>query len=159
VSYSPALKWLLLPLLALTLGWKLAARPSDVIALEAKDRQLQVSDFLIRQHFSVVAVDKIQEGQPQIRANAGECRILIAQSPATRSDRDLLRRFAAADDHVFVVFHGSVYGDMPTWLAVADSLWGRFRRQLGIGGQGSLVLTVIATKICEAERLPWEQLN
>jgi hypothetical protein len=159
VSYSTALKWLVLPLLGLSLAWKLAVRPGDSPSTVERDLQLDVAQFLARQHFIVTTSNEIQEGQPDIRATAGVCRILIAQSPVMGSDRDMLGRLATADDRVFVVFHGKVYQEQPTWLTVPSSLWARFQRQLGFKVQTSAVLTVVATATCDAERLPWEQLN
>jgi hypothetical protein len=158
-SASPALKWFILPLLALSLGWKLAVRPGDSPPTIERDVQLEVARFLARQHFIVTTSEEIQEGQPDIRATAGVCRILIAQSPVMGSDRDLLRRWVTADDHIFTVFRGKVYPEQPTWLTVPWSLWARFRRQLGLQVPSASVLTVIATATCDAERLPWELLS
>jgi hypothetical protein len=158
VNCSPALKWLVLPLLALTLTWKLAVRVDDASSAE-KDNQAEVARFLVRQHFVVAASEKIVLGRPDIQATAGTCRLLITQSPPVGWDHDMLHRLATAGDRVFVVFHGKVYQDEPKLLAIGDALWARFGRQVGLKVRATPVLTVIATTICDAERLPWEQLN
>ena len=152
-------KWFVLLLLPLTLGWKLAVGPGSSNELKEKDAQVEVAEFLVRQHFSVAVSDKIEEGQPVIRATSGVCRILVAKSPAMGWDRDLMRRNTTAADRVFVVFRGKVYAEQPTWLTVLDSLRARFWRELGLKSQPALVFAVIATTSCEAERLPWNELG
>jgi hypothetical protein len=160
VSYSPALKWsILLLLLPLTLGWKLAVREGGSTEATEKDAQRQVAEFLIHQHFTVVVSEQVAEGQPIIRATVGACRILIAKSPAVGWDRDLVRGYATATDRVFVVFRGNVYSDQPTWLTVSDFLWARVRREIGFKAQAAPVLAVIASTNCDAERLPWNELG
>jgi hypothetical protein len=154
------LKWSLVVLLPLTLGWKLTVRPADPgeIARDEKAAQLRVAEFLIRQHFSVNLAERMEEGKPSIRANAGACRLLIVKSPAMGWDRDLIRRNATEEDRVFAVFRGRVYPQQPTWLTVSDHLWARFWRELGVKAQAAPVLAVIAAGICDAERLPWNEL-
>ena len=61
--------------------------------------------------------------------------------------------------HFIVVFGGRIYSEQPTLLTVADVFWARFRRQLGLRAEATPVLVVIATKGCEAERLPWSELG
>ena len=159
MSCSPVLKWGVLLLLPLTLGWKLAVRPGDSSELKEKETQLKVAEFLVRQHFAVAASEKMEEGQPIVRATDGACRLLVAKSPAMGWDRDLIRRHATIADRVFVVFDGRIYAEQPTWLTVSDFLWARFRRELGMNAQPTLVLAVIATTSCTAERLPWSELG
>ena len=148
-------------LLPLTLAWKLSVRPGDPAELAQRERaaQLRTAEFLTRQHFLVTVADSMPEGQPSIRASAGACRLLIAKSPATGWDRDVLRRHAADNDRIFVVFRGRVYDEQPTFLTVPDYLWARFRRELGLGGAASPVLAIIATAICDAKDLPWRELS
>jgi hypothetical protein len=148
-------------LLPLTLVWKLAVRPADTNQLNESERDAQrrVAEFLVRQHFTVTVSDRVEEGRPTIVASAGPCRIQIAKSPAVGWDRDLVRRYATAEDQVFVVFQGRVYAEQPTWLTTSDFLWARLRRELGLGGEASLVLALIAKRNCDAERLPWNELG
>jgi hypothetical protein len=153
------LKWFVLLLLPLTLGWKLAVRPGDSGVLEEKQAQLKVAEFLVRQHFTVSISENMEDGQPAIRATAGLCRMLVAKSLAMGWDRDLIRRHATAGDQVFVVFAGRIYAEQPTWLVVPDFLWARFRRELGLKAQPAPLLAVIATTSCGAEQLPWKELG
>jgi hypothetical protein len=160
VSSSRAFKWfVLLLLLPVTLGWKLAVRPGDSGEFTEKAAQLKVAEFLVQQHFVVAVSEQADEGQPMIRATAGMCRMLIAKSPAIGSDRDVIRRHGTAADRVFVVFRGRVYAEQPTWLTVSDFLWSRFQRELGMKAQAAPLFAVIATTNCEAERLPWNELR
>ena len=161
MSSSLVFKLSIALLLPLTLAWKLSVRPGDPAELAQKDKaaQLRIAEFLTRQHFSVTVADGMQEGQPSIRASAGACRLLIAKPPPTGWDRDVLRRHATDDDRIFVVFRGRVYDQQPTFLTMPDYLWARVRRELGLGGEASPVLSVIATAICDAKDLPWRELS
>src|SRR5262249_23514714 len=124
-----------------------------------RDVQLNVSEFLVRQHFSVVVSGNAGEGQPILRATAGACRMLIIESPPIGWNRDQIRRYATADDRVFVVFGGTTYAEHPTWQSVLNNLWARLWRELGYNTQATPVLVVIATATCEADRLPWSELR
>ena len=161
MNSSPAFKWLvLLLLLPITLGVKLAVRPSAELGeLSDKQIQLRVAEFLFRQHFTVVSSEKIEEGRPIIQASAGACRVVVAKSPAIGSDRDVIRRLATATDRVFAVYRGKVYVDQPTWLTVSDYLWARLQRELGLNAQAAPVLAVIAGLNCGAEQLSWNELG
>jgi hypothetical protein len=145
--------------LALTLGWKVAARLGQFAMPSEPDARLRVAEFLTRQHFAVSVSAQVEEGRPMVSASAGPCRMLIVSSPATGSDRDLTRRLVSGADRFFVVFRGQVYPEQPTWLTVPDHLWSRLRRELGWDVQATPVLSVIASASCEAERLPWNELS
>jgi hypothetical protein len=146
-------------LVPLTLSWKLAVRPTDSGEHKEKGQQLKVVEFLRRQHFAVAASEQVWEGRPSIQATAGGCRILVATSPALGWDRDAIRRSATAADEVFVVFAGKVYTEQPTWLTVTDSLWARFKRELGLAAEAAPLFRVVATKSCAADLLPWKELG
>ncbi len=152
------LKWGILILLPLTLGWKLVVRPVDSGEFK-RQPQLEVAEFLVRQHFVVAVSEQVQEGHPAIRATAGACRMLIAMSPALGWNRDVIRRDATVADRVFVVFAGKIYEEQPTWLTVPDFLWARFKRELGLKAEAAPLFAVIATTTCAAERLPWKELG
>ena len=94
-----------------------------------------------------------------LRASAGPCRILVANSDPIAWDSDAIRRNATAGDRVFVVFRGRIYKDPPTWLTVPYFLWSRLERELGLRAQAAPLLSVIATESCDAERLPWSELS
>jgi hypothetical protein len=159
VSFSPALRWsvLLLLLLSLTLGWKVAVQQSS--SGDFTEPYRKISDFLVREHFTVRVSEKLEVGAPTIHATAGPCRILVATAVPEGSDRDRLRSYATDADTVFVVFGGRVYAEQPTWLTSFDSLWAKFRREIGFKAQPTPVFFVIATKNCDAERLPWGELG
>jgi hypothetical protein len=82
MSSSLVFKLSIALLLPLTLAWKLSVRPGDPAELAQKDKaaQLRIAEFLTRQHFSVTVADSMPEGQPSIRASAGACRLLIAET-------------------------------------------------------------------------------
>jgi len=156
VNCSTALKWFLILALPLTLGLKLIVRP-DRSAASAPDVQQKVAEFFLRQRFTVVLPDRTGEGM--LRASAGPCRILVANSDPIAWDSDAIRRNAMAADRVFVVFRGRIYQDPPTWLTVPYFLWSRVERELGLRAQAAPLLSVIATASCGAERLPWSELS
>src|SRR5262249_15234698 len=134
----------LLLLLALTLGWKLAVRVDGSTAATDKDPRVKVAEFLERQHFSVDVSEQAREGQPAVRATAGACHLLVANSPPMGWDRDMIRRYATAADRVFVVFDGRVYAEQPTFMTVLDALWSRLQRELGLRAAPRSVFAVIA---------------
>ena len=158
VRYSRGFKFSVILLLLITLGLKLAARSAIPPALTEKQIQLRVADFLVRQHFAVTVAEVAEEGKPSVSATSAWCRMVVIQSPALGYQEDALRRYATADDQVFVVFAGKVYREQPTWLTVSDALWARFRRELGFNAQASPVLGVVAGRNCQADRLPWRDL-
>jgi hypothetical protein len=150
-----------LVLLVLTLGWKVAARPDASSAIEKTetDGQRKIADFLVRQHFTAVVPETMPSELPMVRATAGACRILVIKPSYDGSDRERMRRYTSARDTIFVVFGGRIYAEQPTFLTVSDELWARFRRQLGLKVETTPALVVIATKGCDAERLPWQELG
>src|SRR5262249_44379493 len=123
------------------------------------DGQRKIADFLVRQHFTAVVPETMPEELPMVRATAGACRILVIKPSYDGSDRERTNRYVSARDTVFVVFGGRIYAEQPTFLTVADELWVRFRRQLGLKVEATPALVVVATKGCEAERLPWHELG
>jgi len=158
VKCSAALKWFLIFALPLTLGLKLVVRPDRRVA-SATDVQQKVAEFLRRQHFVVALADRTGEGQYILRASAGPCHILVANSDPMAWDSAAIRRNATDGDRVFVVFRGRTYEDQPTWLTVPYFLWSRLERELGMRAEAAPLLSVIATAGCGAERLPWGELS
>lgn len=157
---SRALKYLILvALLTLSLGWKVLARAVPAEVATDRDMQVRVAEFLIRQHFSVALAERADEGKPALTAHAGACRLLVIRSPALGWDRDLIRRYAEADDQVFIVFRGRVYADQPTFRTVFDALSSRFLRELGFNRPQSPVYAVVARSGCEADKLPWDKFD
>src|SRR5262249_14926703 len=116
-------------------------------------------EFLVRQHFAVSVSEKLEVGAPAIQGRAGACRILVAKAGPEGADRDRIAGYKTAADTVFVVFGGKTYAEQPTWLTTFDSLWSKFRRELGFNAPATPVFVIIATKSCGAEQLPWHQLG
>ena len=160
VKSSRALKYLILLLfLSLTLAWKVIARATPHEQPTDRHVQVRLAEFLVGQHFSVSIMERAEQGKPAVTANSGTCRMLVIRSPAFGWDRDLIRRYADAEDRVFVVYRGRIYSDQPTFQTVVDTLWSRFRRELGFTASPSPVFAVVARTGCEAERLPWDKFD
>jgi hypothetical protein len=153
VKFSPALKWFVILLLPLSLGWKLAAHQDYTDDLTGK-----VTTFLTRYDFNVVVHEIKMPGMPYILATRGGCRMLVAKPSYRGSDIDMIRTSALPTDRVFVVFGGKVYTDQPTWLTVPDYLWSKLLRELGFKPNPTSLIAVTAGKSCDAERLPWSEL-
>jgi len=147
-------------LIPLTLGWKLLVYPDESSVQEQTRIQQSIVEFLHRQLFVVVVRDgEVTRGTPTIEANAFGCRILVAESAVEGWSRDVTQRYATSADSVFIVYGGKVYDEQPTWLGVRDTLMSKFPRALGLKAQTSPMLTVIATKACQAELLPWPKFS
>jgi hypothetical protein len=153
VSYSPAFKWFIAALVPLTLAWKLAAAPDP--SSELKDKLVE---FLVYHQFDVVLDERIDTMPPVIRATTGTCRMLVMETSPDGWQRDLIRDRAQATDRVFFIFRGKVYPDQPTWLTAAAGLWSRQLQRLGLRQYVTPVVAVIASDLCNAEGLPWDEL-
>ena len=154
VSYSPAFKWFLILLVPITLAWKLTV-PGRVPIESATTKAVEM---LVRQHFNVALV-KGAPWEPALRATSGACRILVTNASPIAWERTFTSNHATSDDDVFVVFGGRIYSQHPTWLTVTNFLWFRLRHELGFNVQPTPILTVVANKNCQAERLPWKELS
>lgn len=150
---------LLIVLLSVSLGWKVLARAAPDEQPTDRAVQVRLAEFLIRQHFNVSMAERAEQGRPALTASAGACRLLAIRSPALGWDRDLIRRYAEADDQVFIVFRGQIYADQPTFRTVLDALSSRFMRELGFKSSPSPVFAVVARSGCEAQRLPWDKFD
>jgi hypothetical protein len=154
VKYSPTLKWLLVLLLPLSLGWKCAIRIDY-----STNVQETIVEFLARNYFSVSESDQIM---PQTRTFAGRsfsCRILITLVSYRAWERDAIYNHATAEDQVFFVFNGKIYSNYPSWLAGFNFLWYKIMSELGFRMQTPFAIAVIATKSCNAEQLPWHEFS
>jgi hypothetical protein len=157
VSYSPALKWcvpLLIILLGLTLGWKLALHGR---VSQTTDPLAEVSEFLIRQHLAVARATTPDQ-DPALQASAGLCQILIVSSPPYGSDTRLIH-YGAPGDAKFVVFRGKIYARQPIWLTTLTSYWIKIQHELGLQPSPDPILSVFASRSCGAEKLPWHELK
>jgi hypothetical protein len=114
--------------------------------------------FLVNQHFDAVVLQEWSDTMPVIRATTATCSMLIMKVSPDGWQRDLIRDRAQATDRVFFILRGNVYPDQPTWLSVAAGLWQRLLRELRLRRHITPVIAVIASKLCNAERLPWDEL-
>jgi hypothetical protein len=157
VNCFPVLKWslllLLLLLLALSLAWKSAIRIDYSSNLEQK-----VLSFLVRNHFVVAVSEEMIRDHRTFRATRASCQMLITPISHRGWERDTIDSRATVADQVFIVFGGKIYAEQPTWLTASDFLWYKLLSELGLKIRPTPVIAVIATKTCDAERLPWYEL-
>jgi hypothetical protein len=152
VSFSPALKLLLAVFLPLTLFWKLTVKADNA------DRPEQdVVSFLARQGFHEIVIEGLNFRE--IQAVNGTCHIRIMMPSYYGADRDVIRNLVSADHTLIFVHRGSVYQEQPILLTVSAELWTRALRKMGLADRRTPVLAVIAQRQCDAERLPWEELQ
>jgi hypothetical protein len=157
VKYSPAFRWSIFLLLPLTIGWKLIVTPEG--ALDLRDRgeiQEKLVEFLNRHQFDV-DIEKLLDA-PVIRASTETCQMLIMNVSLDGWQRDLIRGRARTTDRVLFIFRGKVYADQPAWLTAAVGFWSRQLQRLGLLRNVPPVIAVIAPRLCNAERLPWDEL-
>jgi hypothetical protein len=150
---SPVLKWVLLLLLVTSLGWKSAVRIDYSSNLEDKIRS-----FLVRNHFLVTVSEEIIRDHRTFRASKPSCQMLVTEISHRGWERDAMNKRATAMEQVFIVFGGKIYADPPTWRTVSDFLWYKVLSEIGLKVRPTPLLAVIATKTCDAERLPWYEL-
>ena len=152
VTYSPALKWSVIILLPLTIGWKLAGKPENTVEI-----QNAIVEFLTKQQFDVNVTDENMEYMGIIDAWSRSCQLRVARVSPLGHQADLVRRASATSDRTFYVFRGTVYPEQPVRLTVASYLWFRFLRELGLVSRVPTVLAVVTS--CDAEQLPWSALG
>jgi hypothetical protein len=150
-----ALRWLIILLVPLTLGWKLAA--AQRTPYPSKDRLIE---FLVRHEFKVVVTNRmIVSDLPLIHATAGTCRLDVVEASPDGWNRDVIRDLAKKSDQLFIVFRGEVYAEQPTWMTVTHYLWTMHLRKLGLVRREMPVIAVAATASCNAKQLPWAELR
>ncbi len=154
MNSSGAFRWSIAGVLLLTIGWKIAIQPDDPNYL--KDDLIK---FFERNHFNVVVTDEMVNYTPIIRATTASCHLQVARLTPDGSNRDLIRHLAAGTDRSFVVFRGTVYTQQPILWTVLDYLWSRFLRELGLVRHITPVIAVVVNSSCNAERLPWGELQ
>jgi hypothetical protein len=145
------LKWSVIILLPLTIGWKLAVKPEDPIEI-----QNAIVEFLTKQEFDVRLTEKSVEYMGVIEARSPWCHLRVARVSPLGHETTLIRHESAGTDRIFYVFRGTVYPEQPVRLTIASYLWFRFVRELGLVRRIPSVLAVASS--CDAERLPWSAL-
>ena len=154
MSSSGAFRWFIAGVLLLAIAWKIAIRPEERGHLEE-----DLIKFFERNQFKVVVTDELVNYMPIIRATSASCQLQIARLTPDGSNRDLIRHFAAGLDRSFVVFAGKVYAQQPKPLTVLHYLWSRLLREVGFIEHISPVVSVAMNSSCDAERLPWGELE
>ena len=154
MNFSHVFKWLLLPLLLLSLGWKSVIRIDYSSNLEDK-----IYSFLGRNHFIATVSEELIRDHRTFRATKAACLMLVTGISHRGWERDLMDKRATAGEQVFIVFGGKIYAEQPTWLTVSDFLRYKVLSELGFKVFPTPVIAVIATKSCAAERLPWYELS
>ena len=152
MTYSPALKWSVIVLLPLTIGWKLAGKPENPAEI-----QNSIVEFLTNQQFDVSVTDETMEYMGIINARSRLCQLRVARVSPLGHQVDLVRQVSTTSDRTFYVFRGTVYPEQPVRLTVASYLWFRFLRELGLVSRVPPVLAVVTS--CDAEQLPWSALG
>ena len=152
VSCSPVLKWLIAVFLLLSLAWKLTIKEVSNDRMED-----DVIAFLARHGFQTELAENTNFRQ--IQAVNGSCHMRIMMASYDGTDRDMVRSLVTADEILRFVHHGKVYQEQPTLLTVLAELWTRSLRKIGLTDRYESVLAVVAQRRCDADRLPWDQLQ
>ena len=154
MSSFRAFRWLIAVLLLLSVGWKAAIPPE-----KADYPEKHLVDFLERNHFDVVVTGETTNYTPIIRATTASCRLQVASLTPDGWNGDLIRHIAADADRSFIVVRGKVYTKQHVLFTIWEDLRSRFLRQLGIASHLSPIIAVAANVSCNAERLPWGELE
>jgi hypothetical protein len=150
VSFSPILKWLIAIFLPLTLAWKLSVKADGNDHLEE-----DVIAFLTSQEFKAAK----DTNSRIILAVNGSCRMHVMVVFNNGADRDMMRSLVGSDENLIFVHQGKVYQEQPILLGVSTELWVRVLRKMGLTDRREFVLAVVTQRQCDADRLPWDQLQ
>jgi hypothetical protein len=144
--------WLVIVLLALSIAWKVAVKPED-----PNEVQAAIQNFLVQQHFDISVSGESLEYTAVIDARAHGCHLRVIRISPLGHEVNLVRKANASDDQIFYVFRGVVYREQPVGLTLANYLWFRFLRELGLVTRVPPVLAVVTS--CVAEQLPWNTVG
>jgi hypothetical protein len=147
-------RWSIAVVLLLTIGWKLAIQPDNQDSLTE-----HLVKFFERNRFNVVVTDEIENFMSIMRVTSASCDLQIARLAPDGSNRDLIRHLTAGTDRSFIVFRGEVYMRQPISWTVLNYLWSRFLRELGLIRRITPVIAVAENASCNAESLPWSDLQ
>jgi hypothetical protein len=154
VKYSSTLKWFLLPVLLISLGWKSVLNIDYTTNVD--DRILK---FLRENYFIVVISDEMIQNKATFRASRAKCQMLVTAISPRAWERDSIHSRAKETEQVFFVFRGKVYAEPPISQTTFDFLRYKILLELGLKVRPNVVLAIIATKTCDAETLPWHQIE
>ena len=154
MNSSSAFRASIAVVLLLAVGWKVAIPADD--KSHVKD---DLVGFLEARQFNVVVTDQFVNDAPMIRATAASCQLQVARLTPDGSNANLIQHLTTGAERSFVVFRGAVYPRQPVFWTVLDYLWSRFLRELGLVRHVSPVISVTESSSCDAERLPWAELQ
>jgi hypothetical protein len=149
---TSTLKWLLIVLLPITMGWKVVIEPEN-----PGEIQNAVLKFLKDQRFDVRATDESIEDMPIIEASSETCHLRIARVSPLGHEAELVRRASKANEHIFYIFRGVGYSKQPIRQTLTNYFWFKFLRELGLVSRVPPVFAVMTS--CAAERLPWTEMG
>jgi hypothetical protein len=150
VKFSRELKWLVAIMLPLSLAWKLT------VAADTDDHQkFEIVAFLTRQGFHAVANEDLNG--TGIQAVSGNCQMRVIKYDG--GARDIIRDLMAATDRLIFIHRGKVSLEQPNFRTTLDDLWTRSLRKIGLANHQPPVLAVLASAECNADQLPWEELQ
>ncbi|MGY3604049.1 MULTISPECIES: hypothetical protein [unclassified Bradyrhizobium] len=152
MNFSNVFKGTLGAALALAIGWKIVLPPDYQGHLKE-----DLIEFLEREHFNVAATS--ETGTLIIRATAASCEMHVAKLTPDGSNANLIRHLTAGAQRSFVVFRGEMYTQQPVFWTVLDYIWSRSLRELRLTRTVSPVISVTENTFCNAERLPWGELQ
>ncbi len=112
--------------------------------------------FLTRQGFHTVVAEDTNRS---ILAVNNTCRMRVMIASSDGADRDMTRSLVAADESLISVHQGKVYQEQPILLTVSAEKWARALRKMGLTDRNESVLAVVAQRQCDADRIPWDQLQ
>lgn len=139
----------------LSIGWKITIHTRDHF-----DPIKDLVSFLGRNHFAIQEAEKATEGFLIVRATAASCRVQITSLAPDGSDQVRFQiSFAAGAKRSFIVFRGQVYPQQPIFWTTLDDLWSKLLRDFGFIRHAAPILAVAADSSCNAERLPWNELQ
>jgi hypothetical protein len=142
-------------ILALTVGWKVALGLTNNPGRHDNFKPA-LTEFLVQHRFTVFDANHING----VEAVAGDCRLLISWTDIRVWKEDIIKDVASVDDRVFFVYRQAIYSDLPAWSIVAYQYWSNFLRKVELKHPVDIpVFAVTAPTRCDAERLPWHELQ
>lgn len=134
------------------MGWKVVLAPED--PSETYDAVIK---FLKDQKFDVRTTGESIEYMPVIEARNETCHLRIAKISPLGYEAELVRRASATNDRIFYVFRGVEYQKQPVRRTLANYLWFRFLRELGLVSRVPPVFAVMTS--CGSEQIPWAEMG
>ena len=145
---------LLLLLLLISLGWKSAIHRDYSSNLEDKIRS-----FLARNHFIVTVSEEMIRDKRTFRATKAACRMLVTEISPRGWERDSYKQPRNNSGSGLYRFRRKDLCRAANVADRVDFLWYKLLSELGLNVRPTPLFAVMATKSCDAERLPWYELG